>query len=129
MSMGEDELYAVDPTTLVATLLAPTSSGACELVGDPSGRLFGVTTSIAGASIIEIDTTTYQIVDELPMPGTTWTIYDIAYFQGSLYAFAGGSGSTVVYRVSGGTPLQDQAIEQLGVLPFDVVGAGARSCP
>jgi hypothetical protein len=130
MSMDGQGLYAVDRTTFELATLGNTS-GVCEVVGDPNGRLFGLGTNAesSSAAIYELDTSAYQLIDEIVLPGATWASHDIAYFQGALYAFGGGDESTEVYRVEVGTPLHDQLIVELGELPFDVIGAGARSCP
>ncbi len=98
MSMGGFELYAIDEATLAADALGNTS-GACEIVGAEDGRVFALATNADStvASIEELDSSDYQMNDEILLPGTTWSSHDIAYFQGALYAFGGGAGTTTVY--------------------------------
>jgi len=123
------EIYSLDPDTLEYALLGVLGAERAELVGDEQGQLFALATEgVSSAKIFQIDASSFQVVDEVALPGTTWSGYDIAY-AGALYVFGTGGGTTNAYRISAAAPLHDQPQEALGQLDFAVIGAGARVCP
>jgi outer membrane protein assembly factor BamB len=132
---GSGELYLIDQVDFSYSLLASFQLADFQVVGGEDGRLFALSVDERDrfASILEIDTSDYQVIEELELPGESFWIHAMAYLEGALYVFNTSGDdddplSSEVYRVVTGKPLRSQSIQSLGVLPFSVNGAGARLC-
>ncbi len=130
-SATDTELYTLDLGSYARTLLKTFTNGTGpEVTQGDDGRLFGLAYFQSDAAIAEYDTSTYDLIRLLWLPtGNGWYGFDIVFLSGDLFAFGGaGSEAANVYR-TGTSPLIGPDGENLGAVPINVIGAGARPCP
>ncbi len=125
------ELYSLDLSSFVSTLLTTFSVRSMEVTAGDNGRLFGQRFASSQAQLVEYDTSSYAVIDTMVLGSSdVWWGYDVVWVPGYLYAFGGaGPDDANVYRASTSSPLSTQTPEMLGTIPIDVIGAGARVCP
>jgi hypothetical protein len=124
--LSKIDTYTFELTTVGSfdPVLPPT-----ELTGTSDGRMFGfhIATDSGRARLIEIDPIRVEVMEGVELPiGLDWQAFDFAFYKSRFYLFISTDGEdtsrVLRYNLNGGL------VEDIGAVPFPVIGAGVSTC-
>jgi len=96
----------------------------CELTGTGAGDLYGFCPTATGAALIQIDTSTAQVLStHMLSAGSNASSFAFAFWGGDFWIFTG-NGSSAITRYDPTT----QTETSVGSAPLEIVGAGVSTC-
>ena len=116
----------IDTTTFTLNFIAnytPKQTN-CELSGTGAGKLYGFCPGTVGASLIDIDPATANVLSSHHLAaGSNATSFAFAFWGGDFWIFSGSGNSTITkYDPTA------QSETNVGTAPIEIVGAGVSTC-
>ncbi|MEZ4380129.1 MAG: hypothetical protein R3A79_02185 [Nannocystaceae bacterium] len=126
---GAGSLVTVDPQTLDLEIVGATTFNGAELTGTGDGRLY-VFGGVNKGKLVEVDKTTGEYLEELPLGGLLPTnAFAFAFFAGDFYFFTESAGPGSLSKVTHFDYDGDKKLKTvISKAPIRVVGAGVSTC-